>query len=147
MNDVLLAPESLDRVTSSTPPPPFPPIQAAQELQKESKANGLPHFEGFSPLYTRFGLHSSICSHMMHLDCFTVYSNSIRVRHRTQATRNHPESIPRKEYICPLCKSLGNVEQGIEGKSLWRIGTSSRISKLQCEVKSIQVDEKLDAHR
>lgn len=23
--------------------------------------------------------------------------------------RNHPESIPRKEYICPLCKSLGNV--------------------------------------
>ncbi|KAH9920331.1 uncharacterized protein B0H18DRAFT_1086433 [Fomitopsis serialis] len=41
--------------------------------------------------------------------CFTVYSASIRQRHRAQATRNHPESIPRKEYICPLCKSLGNV--------------------------------------
>jgi E3 ubiquitin-protein ligase UBR1 len=46
---------------------------------------------------------------MMHLECFHVYTVSIRQRHRSQATRNHPESIPRKEYICPLCKSLGNV--------------------------------------
>ncbi|KAL0057172.1 E3 ubiquitin-protein ligase ubr1, partial [Marasmius tenuissimus] len=38
-----------------------------------------------------------------------VYSVSIRQRHRAQSTRNHPETIPRKEYICPLCKSLGNV--------------------------------------
>ncbi|THH31562.1 hypothetical protein EUX98_g2617 [Antrodiella citrinella] len=106
MNDILLAPDSLDRPMDAIPPPPFPPIQAAKEKEKEVK---LPHFEGFSPLYTRFGLHSSICSHMMHLECFTVYSGSIRQRHRTQATRNHPESIPRKEYICPLCKSLGNV--------------------------------------
>jgi E3 ubiquitin-protein ligase UBR1 len=45
----------------------------------------------------------------MHLDCFNAYTLSIRQRHRTQAARNHPESIPRKEYICPLCKSLGNV--------------------------------------
>ncbi|KAH8101404.1 hypothetical protein BXZ70DRAFT_906545 [Cristinia sonorae] len=111
MNDVLHAPESLDRAASSEPIPPFPPIQAARQLQKEreNKPSPLPHFEGFSPAYTRFGLHSSICSHMMHLECFTVYSGSIRQRHRTQATRNHPESIPRKEYICPLCKSLGNV--------------------------------------
>ena len=46
---------------------------------------------------------------MMHLDCFQVYSVSIRQRHRAQATRDHPKGIPRKEYICPLCKSLGNV--------------------------------------
>lgn len=109
VNDVLLAPESLDRSTSTAPPPPFPPIQAAKEKEREGKSSSMPHFEGFAPLYTRFGLHSSICSHMMHLECFTVYSGSIRQRHRTQATRNHPESIPRKEYICPLCKSLGNV--------------------------------------
>ena len=34
---------------------------------------------------------------------------SFRQRHYAQATRNHPECIPRKKYICPLCKSLGNV--------------------------------------
>jgi E3 ubiquitin-protein ligase UBR1 len=57
---------------------------------------------------TTFGMHTSLCGHMMHLDCFTVYLSSIRQRHRGQAQRNHPESISRKEFICPLCKSLGN---------------------------------------
>lgn len=46
---------------------------------------------------------------MRQLECFQAYSVSIRQRHRAQPTRNHPESIPRKEYICPLCKSLGNA--------------------------------------
>ena len=117
LNEVLGSPSSMDRAgvnvgggnlgstsgigTSTT----FPPSQA--DLL-DSKAVS-PNFEGFPSNYTRFGLHSSVCSHMMHLDCFQVYSVSIRQRHRAQATRNHPECIPRKEYICPLCKSLGNV--------------------------------------
>ena len=117
LNEVLGSPSSMDRAalnissgnfgstsgmgTSTT----FPPSQA--DLL-DSKAVS-PNFEGFPSNYTRFGLHSSVCSHMMHLDCFHVYSVSIRQRHRAQATRNHPECIPRKEYICPLCKSLGNV--------------------------------------
>ncbi|KAF9255533.1 hypothetical protein L218DRAFT_1081790 [Marasmius fiardii PR-910] len=48
-------------------------------------------------------------SSLFNLECFQVYSVSIRQRHRAQATGNHPETIARKEYICPLCKSLGNV--------------------------------------
>jgi E3 ubiquitin-protein ligase UBR1 len=84
----------------------FPPPNAEA---LDAKAGSSPNFEGFPAQFTRFGLHASVCSHMMHLDCFQVYSVSIRQRHRAQATRNHPESIPRKEYICPLCKSLGNV--------------------------------------
>ncbi len=58
---------------------------------------------------TNFGMHASVCGHMMHFECFGIYGASVRQRHRSQAQRNHPESIPRKEYICPLCKSLGNA--------------------------------------
>ena len=66
-------------------------------------------FNGFPPSQTKFGMHASECGHMMHLDCFSVYTHSIRQRHRAQAQRNHPEHTQRKEFICPLCKSLGNA--------------------------------------
>jgi E3 ubiquitin-protein ligase UBR1 len=102
LNEALQNSPSMDRATSS-PNTTFPP-RDADVLDDRSSS-----FEGFPSQYTRFGLYASICSHMMHLDCFHVYTVSIRQRHRSQATRNHPESIPRKEYICPLCKSLGNV--------------------------------------
>ena len=105
LNEVLQTPQSMDRagkpIDVTFPPPNADNIDA--------KWLSSPNFEGFPSQYTRFGLQTSICSHMMHLDCFHVYSVSIRQRHRSQATRNHPEVIPRKEYICPLCKSLGNV--------------------------------------
>jgi E3 ubiquitin-protein ligase UBR1 len=105
LNQILEMPESMDR-TDKEPPPPFPnPDADAQDAQ----AANLYRFNGFPESSTRFGLFTSVCSHMMHLDCFHVYSVSIRQRHRAQSTRNHPESIARKEYICPLCKSLGNV--------------------------------------
>ncbi|KAK7048047.1 E3 ubiquitin-protein ligase, partial [Favolaschia claudopus] len=106
LNDVLQTPPSLDRIVPGGLGTGFPPPQAEA---LDAKAGASSNFEGFPSQFTRFGLHASVCSHMMHLDCFQVYSASIRQRHRAQATRNHPESIPRKEYICPLCKSLGNV--------------------------------------
>ncbi|TFK62655.1 hypothetical protein BDN72DRAFT_382278 [Pluteus cervinus] len=116
LNDVLHMPLSMDRSPppssssstslNSSPGNQFPPLNADA---LDAKALASPNFEGFPSAYTRFGLHASVCSHMMHKDCFQSYTASIRQRHRTQATRNHPESIPRKEYICPLCKSLGNV--------------------------------------
>jgi len=108
LNESLTAPLSLDRSmgsVSNAGTVPFPPSQADLLDARSTSHN----FEGFPLSYTRFGLHGSACSHLMHLECFQVYSISIRQRHRSQATRNHPESIPRKEYICPLCKSLGNV--------------------------------------
>ncbi|KAG6874158.1 hypothetical protein C0995_005576 [Termitomyces sp. Mi166 len=105
LNEVLEIPQSMDRAPD-VPPPRFPPV--VDEVQ-ERKNISLPHFDGFPVSHTRFGLHASFCSHMMHLDCFHQYSLSIRARHRAQATRNHPETISRKEYICPLCKSLGNI--------------------------------------
>ncbi|KAM6497717.1 hypothetical protein JOM56_005665 [Amanita muscaria] len=101
--DVLQMTPSLDRHLSASHVVTFPPSDA------ETKTTGLFSFEGFPFGSTRFGLHASACTHMMHVECFQVYSGSIRQRHRAQASRNHPESISRKEFICPLCKSLGNM--------------------------------------
>ncbi|EED85756.1 predicted protein [Postia placenta Mad-698-R] len=106
ITEALSSPESLDRNSEQSSDTAFPPLEA---MAKDQKARSFHNFDGFSAQYTRFGIHSSICSHMMHLECFTVYSGSIRQRHRAQATRNHPDNIHRKEFICPLCKSLGNV--------------------------------------
>jgi E3 ubiquitin-protein ligase UBR1 len=92
-SDILLSPVSLDR---QLPPPHLGP-QAA------------PSFHGFPHDHTRFGVHSSLCGHLMHLDCFSVYMHSVEQRHVQQTSRNHPESVERSEFICPLCKSLGNV--------------------------------------
>ncbi|KAF9235714.1 hypothetical protein BU15DRAFT_51032 [Melanogaster broomeanus] len=108
LNELMGMPSSLDR--SSEPSPPqstaFPPVDA--NLQ-EDVTKFSPNFDGFPAQYTCFGLHTSMCGHMMHMECFQAYNTSIRQRHRAHATRNHPENILRKEYICPLCKSLGNV--------------------------------------
>ncbi|OAV90000.1 hypothetical protein PTTG_07448 [Puccinia triticina 1-1 BBBD Race 1] len=57
----------------------------------------------------RSGLFASVCGHLMHFACFQTYYKSIELRHGTQVTRNHPESIDRCEYLCPLCKSIGNI--------------------------------------
>ena len=64
----------------------------------------------FSPaLKSHTGLHASSCGHMMHLSCFETYYMSVSQRHQQQATRRHPEDLERNEFVCPLCKSLGNV--------------------------------------
>ncbi|GAA5930684.1 hypothetical protein JCM3775_003841 [Rhodotorula graminis] len=64
--------------------------------------------EGF-PQSTKAGIAASSCGHLMHLACFERYCQSLEQRHRSQPTRCHPESIERREFVCPLCKSLGNV--------------------------------------
>lgn len=119
LNEVLQTVPSLDRQSDSLATT-FPPAQADT---LDAKAVSSPSFGGFPVAYTRFGLQGSVCSHMMHLDCFQVYSVSIRQRHRSQATRNHPESIPRKEYICPLCKSLGNIILPVSSPSTTPLNT------------------------
>lgn len=55
-----------------------------------------------------YGLYSSTCGHLMHFKCFKSYTTSVENRHSSQPTRNHPEDVDRKEFMCPLCKSLGN---------------------------------------
>ncbi|KIJ45203.1 hypothetical protein M422DRAFT_30047 [Sphaerobolus stellatus SS14] len=102
VNEVLASSFSLDRPAEMLVPPiRFPAVYASDSLSSP--------FNGFPQRYIRFGMHGSGCGHMMHLGCFANYILGIRQRHRMQAQRNHPENLQRKEFICPLCKSLGNV--------------------------------------
>ncbi|EAU93649.2 hypothetical protein CC1G_02879 [Coprinopsis cinerea okayama7 len=122
LNEVLGMVTNLDRAAAPPTHHTFPPPNA--DVLDAKSTNTTQNFEGFPASYTRFGLVTSVCSHMMHLECFQVYSVSIRQRHRAQATRNHPESIPRKEYICPLCKSLGNVILPVVNPSRVKMNTT-----------------------
>ncbi|KAL4402382.1 E3 ubiquitin-protein ligase Ubr1 [Malassezia pachydermatis] len=55
------------------------------------------------------GLVAVSCGHAMHVSCFHTYMQSTEQRHAMQVARNHPEDLSRFEYVCPLCKSLGNI--------------------------------------
>ncbi|KAJ2599502.1 E3 ubiquitin-protein ligase ubr1 [Coemansia sp. RSA 1804] len=65
--------------------------------------------KGFPVFYHQRGMVASTCSHLMHVGCFTQYCQGIEAKRQQQPTRNHPENPHRKEFLCPLCKSLGNV--------------------------------------
>ncbi|KAI9321086.1 hypothetical protein BX666DRAFT_1851833 [Dichotomocladium elegans] len=64
---------------------------------------------GYPASLHKTGLYASTCGHLMHIKCFEVYCSSIDSRHASQLTRNQPENRTRNEFMCPLCKSLGNV--------------------------------------
>ncbi|KAL7748204.1 E3 ubiquitin-protein ligase ubr1 [Sorochytrium milnesiophthora] len=55
------------------------------------------------------GIHMSSCGHLIHHDCMAVYLRNLRIKHDAQRTRNHPEDLLRREFMCPLCKGLRNV--------------------------------------
>ncbi|WVO13455.1 hypothetical protein L204_101071 [Cryptococcus depauperatus] len=57
----------------------------------------------------KFGIHMSACGHYMHESCMTNHFEGTKVRHTQQVQRHHPENAVRLEYMCPLCKSLGNA--------------------------------------
>ncbi|KAF8975801.1 hypothetical protein BGZ46_008847 [Entomortierella lignicola] len=64
---------------------------------------------GFPTTSHRRGLYTSSCGHLMHIKCFETYIRSLVQRHEAQHNRNHPEDPTQREYMCPLCKSLGNL--------------------------------------
>ena len=90
------------------------PFGLAAQLSSEQEGRGGTG-PGF-PRNTRKGLFASACGHMMHVPCFETYCSSILQRHSQQISRNHPENSERKEFICPLCKSLGNVLLPLSGE-------------------------------
>lgn len=49
------------------------------------------------------------CSHGMHDHCFKQYFAASIDKQLSQITRTSPENIQRREFICPLCKSINNV--------------------------------------
>ena len=51
----------------------------------------------------------SSCSHGMHLHCFKQHLDASLNKQYSQITRTTPENIKRREFSCPLCKSINNV--------------------------------------
>ncbi|KAG2173607.1 hypothetical protein INT43_005025 [Umbelopsis isabellina] len=87
---------------------------------EEPEANNLAEtkmIRGFPRQSHKSGMYASTCGHLMHISCFDTYCASIDVRHQSQPTRNQPENTSRREFVCPLCKSLGNALLPIAWKS------------------------------
>ncbi|KAK6610541.1 hypothetical protein H4I96_02139 [Botrytis cinerea] len=64
--------------------------------------------KGFPSNFTRPGPVSVGCGHIMHYKCFEVYYEASNRRHQHQIARHHPEKLELNEFVCPLCKALGN---------------------------------------
>ncbi|EPQ32173.1 uncharacterized protein PFL1_00370 [Pseudozyma flocculosa PF-1] len=78
----------------------------------------------------RFGFNASTCGHRMHTHCFETYCRSVEQRHAAQIARNHPEDLSRSEYVCPLCKSLGNVILPVADALPTASGAAARFQQL-----------------
>ncbi|GAP85956.2 putative ubiquitin-protein ligase E3 component [Rosellinia necatrix] len=65
--------------------------------------------KGFPANLCRPGPVSVGCGHIMHFSCFDTYLEATIRRHGHQIARHHPESLERLEFVCPLCKALGNA--------------------------------------
>jgi E3 ubiquitin-protein ligase UBR1 len=65
--------------------------------------------KGFPYTQTKKGPVTTGCGHIMHYSCFEVYLQGTQRRHVSQIARNHPERQECKEFMCPLCKALGNM--------------------------------------
>ncbi|KAF2457444.1 hypothetical protein BDY21DRAFT_343857 [Lineolata rhizophorae] len=65
--------------------------------------------KGFPKHCMKRGTLATGCGHIMHYSCFEVYIAATRRKHETQVARAHPERSGKHEYLCPLCKALGNA--------------------------------------
>ncbi|KAJ5513166.1 Zinc finger RING/FYVE/PHD-type [Penicillium fimorum] len=65
--------------------------------------------KGFNPKSTLRGPVTTGCGHIMHYSCFEQYYTATQRRHTQQIARNHPENTNLMEFVCPLCKALGNA--------------------------------------
>ena len=65
--------------------------------------------KGFPPAFTSREPVSTGCGHIMHYSCFETYCAATQRRHDHQIARQHPENLELKEFVCPLCKALGNA--------------------------------------
>lgn len=120
--EVVKTPESLDRFAEDIRP--FGVAGMNRKVHKQLKTDG--HEveverqglgRGYPPDKVKRGTVVTGCSHLMHFSCFEHYYESTRRRHPFQIARNHPESLERKEFVCPLCKALGNAFLPIVWKS------------------------------
>ncbi|KAL9113545.1 MAG: hypothetical protein Q9227_002283 [Pyrenula ochraceoflavens] len=114
VREALRTPASLDRSADGLRP--FGVAGENHERVRKLKPNRGEIFthrqglgKGFPPQYTNPGPVSTGCGHIMHYTCFETYCAAISRRQTLQIARNHPERLKHNEFVCPLCKALGNT--------------------------------------
>ena len=114
VKEVISVPASLDRSAEEIRPFGIAGMNrnqirkiTAQGEEITSEHQGLG--KGFSSDFTVTGPVSTGCGHIMHYSCFELYCGSAERRQSHQIARNHPERLKKKEFVCPLCKALGNA--------------------------------------
>ena len=112
------------------------------EIERQELGKGWPSAQ------TKRGPLATGCGHIMHFTCFEIFLGATQRRHQTQISRHHPERTEFQEYLCPLCKALGNVFLPIvwKGKELKYPGvletTTDFENYLQSEIQKLH--DKLD---
>lgn len=104
------------------------------------KGRNGPAYGSFPQEDHRFGFYASTCGHLMHLHCFETYCRSVEQRHTQQIARNHPEDLQRSEFICPLCKSLGNVILPVADGSTAAADSAESTGNVFAPFDSVQAD-------
>jgi E3 ubiquitin-protein ligase UBR1 len=79
--------------------------QQGQTFETERQVIG----KGFPANLSRSGPVSIGCGHIMHYSCFEAYFDATVRRHTQQIARHPPEDTNKLEFVCPLCKALGNA--------------------------------------
>ncbi|KAL2131572.1 hypothetical protein VTI74DRAFT_4896 [Chaetomium olivicolor] len=79
--------------------------QQGQTFETERQVIG----KGFPANLSRPGPVAIGCGHIMHYSCFEAYFEATVRRHNQQIARHPPEDTNKLEFVCPLCKALGNA--------------------------------------
>ena len=87
--------------------------------------------KGFPRNLVKKGPISTGCGHIMHYACFETYCDATERRQVNQVARQHPERVGLKEFVCPLCKALGNTFLPI----IWKAKEETSFSRLQADSK------------
>ena len=114
ISEVLTSPASLDRSADDIRPFGLASQnrhhvvkRAADGREFTAELQGIG--KGFPPSCSTREPVSTGCGHIMHFACFTAYNNATKRRQDHQIARNHPERTDLQEFVCPLCKALGNA--------------------------------------
>ncbi|KAL8743651.1 MAG: hypothetical protein Q9190_004024 [Brigantiaea leucoxantha] len=135
VEEALATPTSLDRSAESIRP--FGVAGKNRVQVRKITSDGQEFFsehqglgKGFPPSQSTKGYVSTGCGHIMHYKCFEGFCVSAQRRQQNQIARNHPERLVQKEFVCPLCKALGNTFLPI----IWRGKEELYPGVLQVEV-------------
>ncbi|KAL9055632.1 MAG: hypothetical protein Q9162_003442 [Coniocarpon cinnabarinum] len=114
LKEVGMTPLSYDRQTEHLRP--FGIARSNIEHVKRVGENGEPTTHqrrglgrGWTANQTGSGNIATSCGHLMHFSCFEAFNAATKRRQSFQIARNHPENLSLKEFVCPLCKALGNA--------------------------------------